>query len=130
MNRIALGLLLFLFLGRFLQPAPQEKAGVWLDVPFVKQTEDGCGSASISMVLQYWNAHGARIDRQRADSTLIQKQLYSPKARGIYASVMEGYLKGSGFRVFDRKRATGQCQSSAALRRGHRNRLAEWGSFH
>ena len=86
MNRAALGLLLLLFLGRFVQPAPQEKAGVWLDVPFVKQSEDGCGSAAISMVLQYWNAHGA--------------QLYSPKAGGIYASDMEGYLKESGFRVF------------------------------
>jgi ABC-type bacteriocin/lantibiotic exporter with double-glycine peptidase domain len=100
MNRIALGLLLLLFLGCSVQPAPQEKAGVWLDVPFVKQTEDGCGSASISMVLQYWNAHGARIDRQRADSARIQNQLYSKKGRGIYASVMEGYLKESGFRVF------------------------------
>jgi ABC-type bacteriocin/lantibiotic exporter with double-glycine peptidase domain len=100
MNRIALGLLLLLFLGRSVQPAPQEKAGVWLDVPFVKQSEDGCGSAAISMVLQYWNAHGARIDPRRADSALIQKQLYSRKAHGIYASDMEGYLKESGLRVF------------------------------
>src|SRR5882672_2895123 len=99
MNR-APGLLLLLFLGRFVQPVPQEKAGVWLDVPFVKQSEDGCGSAAISMVLQYWNAHGVRIDSQRADAALIQKQLYSPKARRIYASDMEGYLKESGFRVF------------------------------
>ena len=100
MNSIALGLLLLLFPGRFLQPAPQEKAGVWLDVPFTRQREDGCGSAAISMVLEYWKAHGARIDPQRADSARIQKQLYSPKARGIYASDMEGYLKESGFRVF------------------------------
>ena len=83
-----------------MSPAARESSGVWLDVPFVKQTEDGCGSAAISMVLQYWNAHGARIDPQRAVSAVIQKQLYSPKARGIYASDMEGYLKESGFRVF------------------------------
>jgi len=100
MNRAALGLLLILFLGRSMSPASRESSGVWLDMPFVKQTEDGCGSAAISMVLQYWNAHGARIDPQRADSAAIQKQLYSPKARGIYASDMEGYLKESGFRVF------------------------------
>jgi predicted double-glycine peptidase len=79
MKRITLGLLLLLFLGRAAQSAPQETAGVWLDVPYVKQSEDGCGSAAISMLLQYWNAHGAR---------------------GIYASGMEGYLKESGFRVF------------------------------
>src|ERR1700730_16456954 len=100
MNRAALGLLLVLFLGPAISPAARESSGVWLDVPFVKQTEDGCGSAAISMVLQYWNAHGARIDPQRAVSAVIQKQLYSPKARGIYASDMQGYLKESGFRVF------------------------------
>jgi predicted double-glycine peptidase len=89
-----------LFLGRAMQPAPQESAGVWLDVPFVKQSEDGCGSAAISMVLQYWNVHGARVDSQRVDAVTIQKQLYSRKARGIFASDMERYLKASGFRVF------------------------------
>jgi ABC-type bacteriocin/lantibiotic exporter with double-glycine peptidase domain len=100
MKRIALGLLLLLFLGRCSDSAPQEKAGIWLDVPFVKQSEDGCGSAAISMVLEYWNAHGARVDPRRADAAAIQKQLYSPKARGIFASDMESYLKASGFRVF------------------------------
>jgi len=73
---------------------------MWLDVPFVKQTEDGCGSAAISMVLQYWNARGEQIDQKRADPTQIQKQLYSPKARGIFASDVESYLKASGFKVF------------------------------
>jgi predicted double-glycine peptidase len=73
---------------------------VWLDVPYVKQNEDGCGSAAISMLLQYWNAHGAQVASQRADATAIQKQLYSRKARGIYASDIEAYLKDSGFRVF------------------------------
>ena len=80
--------------------APQESAGIWLDVPYVRQTENGCGSAAISMVLQYWNAHGARIDSQRADAETIQKLLYSRKARGIFASDMENYLKTSGFKVF------------------------------
>ncbi len=89
-----------LFLGRAIPRAPQESAGIWLDVPFVKQTEDGCGSAAISMLMQYWNTHGMRIDSQRADATAIQKQLYSRKARGIFASDMENYLKASGFKVF------------------------------
>jgi ABC-type bacteriocin/lantibiotic exporter with double-glycine peptidase domain len=52
------------------------------------------------MVLQYWNAHGMRIESQRADAMVIQKQLYSRKARGIFASDLENYLKSSGFRVF------------------------------
>src|SRR5712692_5959499 len=100
MNRIALGMLLFLFLGRAAQPAPQESAGVWLDVPYVKQSDDGCGSAAISMLLQYWSAHGAAIDSLRFDAAAIQKQLYSHKVRGIHASDMESYFKESGFRVF------------------------------
>ena len=31
-----------------------ESAGVWLDVPFVKQEKNGCGAASIAMVMQFW----------------------------------------------------------------------------
>ena len=73
---------------------------MWLDVPFVRQSEDGCGAAAISMLLQYWDAHGSPVDSRRVDAVTIQKQLYSPKARGIYASEMENYLKDSGFRVF------------------------------
>ena len=93
-------LFLALFLGPAVETAPQESAGVWLDVPFVKQGEDGCGSAAISMILQYWGAHGLGIDTRRADAEVIQKQLYSPKARGIFASDMRNYLKGSGLLVF------------------------------
>jgi ABC-type bacteriocin/lantibiotic exporter with double-glycine peptidase domain len=99
-NRIACGVLFLLFLGSSIHPSPQETAGVWLDVPYVKQSEDGCGSAAVSMLLEYWNAHGALVGSQRADATAIQKQLYSRKARGIHASDMESYLKESGFRVF------------------------------
>src|SRR5438094_5604638 len=98
MNRLACAMLLFL--GCSIRSSSQETAGVWLDVPFVKQSEDGCGSAAISMILQYWNAQGVRIDARRADAQAIQKQLYSPKARGIFASDIENYLKGSGFQVF------------------------------
>jgi ABC-type bacteriocin/lantibiotic exporter with double-glycine peptidase domain len=100
MKRLACGLVLLLFLGHSGQPVPQETVGVWLEVPFVKQSEDGCGSAAISMVMQYWNAHGARIDLRRADAAVIRKQLYSRRARGIYASDVESYLKDSGFRTF------------------------------
>jgi len=100
MYRITLGLLFLLFLGRTAQSAPQETAGIWLDVPYVKQTENGCGSAAISMLLQYWNAHGAQVDSQRADATAIQKLLYSRKVHGIHSSDMENYLKQSGLRVF------------------------------
>ena len=82
------------------QAAPAKSTGVWLEVPYVKQTEDGCGSASIAMLLQYWGAHGTPIAGGRADAEAIQKQLYSRKARGIFASDMERYFRESGFREF------------------------------
>lgn len=73
---------------------------MWLDVPFVKQPEEGCGSAAIAMLLQYWSAHGTAVAAGRADADAIQRRLYSRKARGIYASDMQRYLQESGFRVF------------------------------
>ena len=94
------GLLLSIFAAVFAQAAPAKSSGVWLEVPFVKQTEDGCGSASIAMLLQYWSAHGAQVDAGRTDVAAIQKQLYSRKAHGIFASDMERYFRESGFREF------------------------------
>jgi ABC-type bacteriocin/lantibiotic exporter with double-glycine peptidase domain len=52
------------------------------------------------MLLQYWNAHGAPVEAGRADAESIQKQLYSRKAHGIFASDMERYFRESGFREF------------------------------
>jgi ABC-type bacteriocin/lantibiotic exporter with double-glycine peptidase domain len=103
MRRFAL-LIAGLFAGAgafpFAQAQDPSKAGIWLDVPFIKQTVEGCGSASIAMLLQYWSAHGTQIGPERADADAIQKQLYSRKAHGIYASDVEKYLRESGFRVF------------------------------
>jgi predicted double-glycine peptidase len=85
-------------LGLFAQAA--DNAGIWLDVPFIKQSTEGCGSASIAMLLQYWGAHGTAVGAGRDDADVIQKQLYSRKGHGIFASDLERYLKESGFRVF------------------------------
>jgi predicted double-glycine peptidase len=79
---------------------PAKSSGVWLEVPYVKQSEDGCGSAAIAMLLQYWNAHGSPVAAGRSDAVSIQKQLYSRKARGIFAADMERYFRDSGFREF------------------------------
>jgi ABC-type bacteriocin/lantibiotic exporter with double-glycine peptidase domain len=74
--------------------------GVWLDVPFVKQEKDGCGAASIAMVMQYWQHQGGKPAGQDSDAIQIQRALYSAKARGIYASDMERYFREKGFRTF------------------------------
>jgi ABC-type bacteriocin/lantibiotic exporter with double-glycine peptidase domain len=78
----------------------QESAGAWLDVPFVKQEKNGCGSASIAMVMQYWFAQQRRPLDDSARATEIQRLLYVPGAEGIYASAMERYFKEHQFRTF------------------------------
>ena len=74
--------------------------GVWLDVPFVKQEKDGCGAASIAMVMQYWQHQQGEAASSDSNAIQIQHLLYSAKARGIYASDMERYFRGKGFRTF------------------------------
>jgi len=77
-----------------------EPSGLWLDVPFVKQEKNGCGAASIAMVMQYWMLQKGRPQSPNADAIQIQRALYSGHARGVYASDVEGYLQQEGFRTF------------------------------
>jgi tetratricopeptide (TPR) repeat protein len=67
---------------------------LWIDVPFIQQDKNGCGSASIWMVMKYWKPDTA------ADVTEIQQQLYSSQAGGIYAKDMAEYFESHGYRVF------------------------------
>lgn len=73
---------------------------VWIDVPFAAQTKDACGSASIAMVMQYWDQKEKLPVTADADPAHIQALLFSSKARGIYTSSMEAYLRRSGYKVF------------------------------
>ena len=77
-----------------------DDSGVWLDVPFVKQEKDGCGAASIAMVMQYWFKRQNRSDAETIDAAEIHRALYRAEARGVYASAMEQYFKQRGFRTF------------------------------
>lgn len=88
-----------------------EDSGVWLDVPFVKQEKDGCGAASIAMVMQYWfrrqncadgkqAGKSACAPNESADAAEIHRALYQADARGVYASAMERYFKQRGFNAF------------------------------
>jgi ABC-type bacteriocin/lantibiotic exporter with double-glycine peptidase domain len=74
--------------------------GAWLDVPFVKQEKNGCGAASIAMVMQYWQKQQGRSSNDSAQATQIQRALYVPGADGIYASAMERYFQEHEFRTF------------------------------
>jgi len=75
-----------------------EPPGVWLDVPFVRQQKNGCGAATIAMVIEYWQRQQGQPATVSAEE--IQQTLYSRRARGIHASSLERYLREHGFRTF------------------------------
>jgi ABC-type bacteriocin/lantibiotic exporter with double-glycine peptidase domain len=98
-HRLAILTVLFISLCRILPLAGP--AELWLDVPFVKQEKNGCGAASIAMVMQYWlREQGRPTDGSAANAIEIQRALYDPGANGIYASAMERYFRQHGFRTF------------------------------
>ena len=45
-----------------------EPARVWLDVPFVKQEKNGCGAASVAMVMQFWQRQQGRPSDAASDA--------------------------------------------------------------
>jgi predicted double-glycine peptidase len=77
-----------------------EDSGVWLDIPFVKQEKNGCGAASVAMVMRYWLKRQGRDDSESIDAAEIHRDLYESEARGVYASAMESYFKQHGFKTF------------------------------
>ena len=77
-----------------------QASGAWLDVPFVKQEKNGCGAASIRMVMQYWQRQQGLPPTAVADAPEIQTSLYSSKAHGVYASDLERYFEQHRYRAF------------------------------
>jgi ABC-type bacteriocin/lantibiotic exporter with double-glycine peptidase domain len=77
-----------------------QSSGMWLDVPFVKQEQNGCGAATIAMVMEYWRQQPGQNLPQGPPPRQILNDLYAKEARGIYASEMESYFRQHGFRVF------------------------------
>jgi uncharacterized protein YvpB len=78
--------------------AAAAKQPVWLDVPFVAQTTDGCGSAALAMVIRYWQRQ--QHQPMTADPVRLQQQLFSRHAHGIYASRMVDQLRRMGFAAY------------------------------
>ncbi len=73
---------------------------VWIDVPFVRQTREGCGAASLAMIMRYWYDQPGAAAGKAAEATEILQQLHSPQSHGIYASAMKEYLQAHGYQVF------------------------------
>ena len=75
-------------------------SAVWLDVPFVKQQKNGCGSASIAMLMRYWAQSRQVTAGAEADPRQIQQALYSEEVKGIRGSDIERYFRRNGFQPF------------------------------
>ena len=80
--------------------AANDPQATWIDVPYIEQTKEGCGSAAISMVMQYWAKQKGQSASAEMDAAKIQGALYSPKQQGISASAMEKYFQEHGYRTF------------------------------
>ncbi|HTW48117.1 MAG TPA: C39 family peptidase [Acidobacteriaceae bacterium] len=78
----------------------QTASGEWIDVPFVAQPRDGCGAASLAMVMQYWAAQHHSTAGPAAGVSAIQRQIFSPRRHGSTPEAMEAYLRQNGFEAF------------------------------
>ena len=91
---------IFMFLLLRLAASALDANEIWIDVPFVHQEKDGCGAATIAMVMQYWRQHLGQPISPVADSAEILRALHSDAAHGIYASDMQRYFQQNGYRTF------------------------------
>jgi ABC-type bacteriocin/lantibiotic exporter with double-glycine peptidase domain len=70
---------------------------IWLDVPFVAQQKNGCGPASVAMVMEYWQK------QQRApssgDAAEVLRTL-APGRDGVRAADMLRFFAQHGYRAF------------------------------
>ncbi len=88
-------LLLLLF-----SPGLQPQRAIWINVPFVAQPRDGCGAASVAMVMQYWAAQQHRAATSASSVEAIQKQVYTRRLHGATPAALEGYLERHGYLAF------------------------------
>jgi ABC-type bacteriocin/lantibiotic exporter with double-glycine peptidase domain len=97
-RRLARALLIWVCCGQLWAAAASP--AIWLDVPFVKQEKNGCGAASIAMVMQYWRRKQGAPLPETANPIRIQQALYAAEAHGIYASGVERYFEQNEFQTF------------------------------
>lgn len=68
-------------------------------VPFFRQAKNGCGAASVAMVVHYWAGHGnSRPAAPPPDR--IYERLYDAGRGGILLADMRRYLAELGYQAF------------------------------
>lgn len=88
--------LLLMLCGAACAAAPLD---IWLDVPFVKQQKDGCGPASIAMVMQYWKKQQHAAPNPAAGAPQIIRALKPRQNHGVRASNMVRYFRQHGYQA-------------------------------
>lgn len=73
---------------------------LWLDIPFVKQDKNGCGPASIAMVMQYWQKQPGMSVPAAPDLDAVVRTLQPDDRQGVRASAMAHYFERNGYRAF------------------------------
>ncbi|MDA0207010.1 MAG: C39 family peptidase [Acidobacteria bacterium] len=74
--------------------------GLWIDVPFVKQTDRACGAANAAMLLRYWADKGFPLRGADAKLADLHRQLYSKQDKGTTGQALEALLEDAGLRTF------------------------------
>ena len=69
-----------------------------LRVPFFSQEKNGCGAASVAMLVHYWA--GVRPMLASPPPEQVYRQLYNAGQNGIALADMRRYLEGLGYRAF------------------------------
>ena len=71
-----------------------------LNLPFYPQKQNGCGAASLAMVMHYWENQRPGPLMVDPSPQEVYEALYRPEQKGIRLADMKRYLEGRGFRVF------------------------------
>ncbi len=89
------------FAAVLLVPATAESRGATpLDLPFYRQQKDGCGAASVAMVLHYWQQRQPQTMGQMPEADEVYRALYQPELRGIPLGQMRQFMDGQGLRAY------------------------------
>ena len=70
-----------------------------LEVPFIRQQKNGCGAASVAMVMRYWNQQLATPAAIPSPQEVYQR-LYRPELKGIQLAEMKRYLEEQGYQAY------------------------------
>ena len=69
------------------------------DVPFVHQIREGCGSAAVAMVMQYWVRQTPGLDAAASAAERIDRAL-RPKSGGLSGEALRRYFEANGFSAY------------------------------